>query len=223
MKFNILIFFFLIYNYGFTQIKSDSISNYLEDQLYITAYKNNFLVTPTNYKSDGFSNGISFGFIKDIPINEQRNKGFGIGLGLAFNSFKNNLKLIENNGAINVLTLNQEFTTNKITTKAIEFPFEYRWRTSTADKYKFWRIYSGVKFSYLYKTDYIFTDAASNYTIKNPEIVNKFQYGLTLNAGYNIFNLYTYYGLKPFYKEFNINSEKSNIKEIKFGLIIYIL
>ena len=30
----------------------------------------------------------------------------------------------------------------------LEVPFEFRWRTSTANKYQFWRIYTGVKFLY---------------------------------------------------------------------------
>ena len=31
----------------------------------------------------------------------------------------------------------------------IEIPFEIRWRTSKVHSHKFWRIYSGVKYSYL--------------------------------------------------------------------------
>ena len=223
MKIKRLVFFFLVYNSSFAQNQTDSLAHYLDDQLYIAGYKINLINTPSGFKSNGFSNGISFGFIKDIPLNEQRNVGLGVGLGLAFNSFKNNLKLIENNESINALILNDEFITNKITTKAVEFPIEFRWRTSTPDKFKFWRIYSGMKFSYLYKSDYSFVDSSTNYQLKNPEILNKFQYGLTLNAGYSAFNLYAYYGLKPLYKELNINQEKLSMKEIKFGLIIYIL
>ncbi|MDO9262004.1 MAG: porin family protein, partial [Flavobacteriaceae bacterium] len=177
----------------------------------------------SGFKSDGFSNGISFGFIKDIPLNEQRNVGVGFGLGFAFNSIKNNLQLIENKQSIDIQILNEGFISNKITTKAIEFPLEFRWRTSTADKFKFWRVYSGVKFSYMYKAEYSFVDLSTNYLIKNLEILNKFQYGVTLNAGYSVFNLYTYYGIKPLYKELNIDQQKSSMREIKFGLIIYIL
>lgn len=223
MRFIVLFFSFLVYYPCIAQNNTDSLANYLEDQLYIAGYKINLIDTPSGFSNDGSSNGISFGFIKDIPLNEQRNIALGIGLGLAFNSFKNNLKLAENNQTISTLMINDAFTTNKITTQAIEFPIEFRWRTSTAEKFKFWRIYSGVKFTYLYKSEYSFVDTSSYYFIKNPEICQKLQYGLTLNAGYSAFNLYTYYGLKPLYKEQNLNQEKSSMQEIKFGLIIYIL
>jgi hypothetical protein len=36
---------------------------------------------------------------------------------------------------------------NKFT--VIRVPLEFRWRSSTFESYKFWRIYGGVKFSYL--------------------------------------------------------------------------
>ncbi|MDP2088721.1 MAG: porin family protein [Flavobacteriaceae bacterium] len=223
MKFRFLILAFSIYINGIAQNQTDSLSNYLEDQLYVSIYNNNLLNTPNEFKSYGFSNGISLGFIKDIPLNEQRNVGLGIGLGFAFNTLKNNLKLTENNGLIDLSILNESYDTNKITAKAVEFPIEFRWRTSTQDKFKFWRIYPGMKFSYLYKTEYSYIDSSINYNIKNPEIFNKFQYGFTLNAGYSAFNLYTYFGVKPLYKDVTGSNEKSSIKEIKLGLIFYIL
>lgn len=205
------------------QDQTDPLANYLEDQLYFSLQNNSLIKTPDDFKSYGFSNGISFGFIKDIPLNEQRNSGLGVGLGLSFNSFKNNIKLIETNGLVNLIINDEGFDTNKISTNAIEIPIEYRWRTSTPDKFKFWRIYSGIKVSYVYKITYSFVDSSTSYQLKNPDVLNNWQYGLTLNAGYSAFNLYTYFGLSPLYKEFNINNEKSLVKELKLGLIFYIL
>lgn len=205
------------------QTVTDSLSNYLEDQLYISLHYNNLMNTPNDFNNYGFSNGVSVGFIKDIPLNDQRNIGFGIGIGFANNTYKNNLKLNNNSGILDFSIQNDGFDTNKISSNALEFPVEFRWRTSTLDKFKFWRIYTGIKVSYLYKTEYTYLDSLTNYSIKNPEIINKWQYGLTLSAGYSTFNLYTYLGLKPLYKEVIINNEKTPIKELKFGLIFYIL
>lgn len=223
MKIWLLLFSFFVYFGSFSQNVTDSLSNYLEDQLYFSIQNNNLLNTPSDFKTYGFSNGVSVGFIKDIPLNEQRNIGFGIGLGFANNTFKNNVKLTENAGLIDVSVLSDGFEINKISTKAFEVPIEFRWRTSTPDKFKFWRIYPGIKVSYLYKTEYTFLDSTINYKIKNPEIINKWQYGLTLGAGYSSFNLYMYAGLNKLFKDVTINSNKSSIKELKIGLIFYIL
>lgn len=222
-NFNFFTLLFFVVAVSFAQQQTDSLNHYLEDQLYITAYKINLINTPVDYESKGFSNGISFGFIKDIPLNEKKNLGVGLGIGLAVNSFKNNIKLIENNGVVEVFILKDDFITNKITTQAIEFPIELRWRTSTLEKFKFWRIYSGAKIAYLYQIKYVYADSSLNYILNKPENLNKLQYGFNINAGYGSFNFYFYYGLKPLYKSITINQDKIDIKEIKFGLIIYIL
>jgi hypothetical protein len=39
---------------------------------------------------------------------------------------------------------------NKFTQLLVEVPLEFSWRSSTFESYKFWRIYGGVKFSYLF-------------------------------------------------------------------------
>ncbi|MDP3352760.1 MAG: porin family protein [Flavobacteriaceae bacterium] len=223
MKIRLLILALLIYFVGFTQNKTDSLFNYLEDQLYFSVLNNNLINTPDGFKTYGFSNGISFGFIKDIPLNNRRNIGIGIGLGYASDTFKNNLKMVENNGLFQFSLQNENYDTNKISTKAIEVPLEFRWRTSTPDKFKFWRIYSGIKVSYLYKNEYTFIDSSINYKINNPEKLNEWQYGLTLSAGYSSFNLYTYFGLNPLYNNVKINNENTSIRVLKVGLIFYIL
>lgn len=223
MKKLFLIVSLFFYWIGFSQIPTDSISNYLEDQLYFTFHYTNLMNMPANFNTYGFSNGFAIGFIKDVPLNKQRNIGIGVGLGYAASSFKNNLKITEENNSF-IYSLHEEpFSTNKLNTKAIEIPLEFRWRTSTAEKFKFWRIYTGINFSYLLSSNYSFSDSATTYQIKNPDIVNKWTYGLILNAGYGTFNVYTYYGLKPLLKGVSINEEKVSPKTFKIGLIFYIL
>lgn len=223
MKIRLLFLSLFFYFGGIAQNKSDTISNYLEDQLYFAVLNNNLINTPTGFESDGFSNTISFGFIKDIPLNERRNIGLGIGIGYASNTFKNNFKIIKSNGLYEYSILDINYNANKISTKAIEMPIEFRWRTSTADKFKYWRIYTGVKVSYHYKKEYSYADSQVNYILSNPEMLNKWQYGITLSAGYSAFNLYTYYGLNPLFKDINFNNESISINTLKIGLIFYIL
>ena len=106
----------------------------------------------------------------------------------------------------------------------MEFPLEFRWRTSTATKYNFWRVYTGVKFSYNLANKFQFDDA-TNTTFKYANITNynKLQYGLTLSAGYDEFNVHIFYGLTPVFKNSNFNGEEVNSKILKFGLIFYLL
>ena len=58
-------------------------SNYREDQFYFGLTYNSFTNTPENFNQTGFSPGLKVGFIRDFPINLQRDIAIGIGLGLS--------------------------------------------------------------------------------------------------------------------------------------------
>ncbi len=90
------------------------------------------------------------------------------------------------------------FKSNKFSMHAIEIPLELRWRTSTIDKYKFYRIYFGGKISYAFATNSKFKE---NNTVKVNGIdeINRLQYGLSLSMGYGTWNLNVYYGLNDIF------------------------
>ena len=137
----------------------------------------------------------------------------------------NQLKLSELNNSVSAEIVNgEDFTKNKWNTTKIEFPLEVRWRTSTPTSYKFWRVYFGVKTSYLLRSRYKYESLNNNYTLDNLPF-RKTQSGLTLNAGNNTWNLGVYLGLNPvFNKEFGqINPDFKDLKEFKLGLVFYIL
>ena len=205
------------------QVVNDTIDvNYLEDQLYISLTYNLLNSKPTGISQNGFSGGFSIGFIKDIPINKERNFGFGVGAGYAFNANIHNLKINEINGSTS-FSIAKNFDVNRITTHAIEFPFEVRFRNSTPIKYKFWRVYAGMKFSYLFTAKYKFKDASELVVIKSPSPINNFKYGLTISAGYEVWNIYIYYGLKPLFNNAFLESEKIKMKDVHVGLKLYIM
>ena len=80
---------------SFAQVENDTIdSKYLEDQLYLSLSYNILRNKPVEDANSPFSLGISFGFIRDIPFNKQRNFGIGIGLGYGFNSYQNTINLV---------------------------------------------------------------------------------------------------------------------------------
>ncbi len=201
----------------------DSIdTHYLEDQIYTSITYNILTNKPKGVKQNGFSGGFSFGFIKDIPLNSQRNLGIGIGIGYNYNTYIQNILFSENNDVISA-SIAQNYKSNRYATNAIEFPLELRWRTSTATDYKFTRIYLGAKIGYAFYT----SSKLSNYTgvikTKNSTAFNKLHYGLTAAIGYSTFNLYLYYGLKPMFKSLKINEEALDMKEFQIGLKFYIL
>jgi len=198
---------------------------YLEDQLYIGVTYNILTDLPSSISQTGFSNGFLVGYIKDLPINKKRNYGFGIGLGYALDTYFQDLKIFENNNTIfyENFEADENFESNKIILNSIELPFEIRFRTSTRDKYKFWRIYTGIKFKYIFSSKASFKDNGTQKT-KNLDALNNFNYGLTLGAGHGTWNLHLYYGLKPIFKDAFLNDEQQiKMKDLKIGLIFYIL
>jgi hypothetical protein len=103
-------------------------------------------------------------------------------------------------------------------------PIEFRWRTSTTDSYKFWRVYTGIKLSYAFSTTSKFV--ASDRIKFNNSDIEKFQYGLYFSFGYNTWNFYGYYQLNKFFKKgvfIEESGEMINTNALNFGLMFYIL
>ena len=224
MRFLVSLLLLISFFISFSQ-KNDVDNKYLEDQFYLGLYYSTLTSSPENFNQNKFSSTLNFGFIRDFPFNEQRNFGIGAGVGLSLSSSNSNLKLSDLNSSVSGEIVNgEDFTKNKWNTTKIEFPFEVRWRTSTPTSYKFWRVYFGVKTSYLLKSKYKYESLNSNYTLENLPF-RKTQSGITVNAGNNTWNLGLYMGLNPiFNKEFGQNNPNlKDLKEFKLGLVFYIL
>ena len=203
-------------------------NNYREDQFYLSITYNLLWKKQKQIKQSGFSSGIHFGVIRDFPFNERRNKAFGIGLGLSVNSYNQNMLISEGaNGDYTYEIIDESAITikrNKFTTYLIEAPLQYRWRTSTAKDYKFWRIYSGIKLGYVFYNSSKFTGSIEDIKYNGINDFNKLQYGLTLSAGYSTWNFSVYYGLNPIFKDTaRLNGEAMDMSSIKVGLMFYML
>lgn len=212
--------------------KKDSIriidEKYREDQFYLSITYNLLAKIPENLSQRGFSSGFHFGFIRDFPVNEKRNVAFGVGLGLSSNSYNQNMLIAEHpNGEYNYSIVNEDsisFSKNKFTTYLVEIPLEFRWRTSTAKEYKFWRIYTGVKFGYVFYNSSKFEGDIGKIKNANIDDMTSFQYGLTLSIGYSTWNAHMYYGLNSIFdKSANIDGQSLDMRSIKIGLMFYIL
>lgn len=220
-----LIYFLLFSILSYSQINEVD-DKYREDQIYFGVFYNSLINSPTDFNQNKFSSSINLGFIRDIPLNKSRNFGIGLGLGYSNSSFHNNLKFSNINNQLDAKIVSDldSFTKNKWVLNELELPFEIRWRTSTPENYKFWRIYFGLKTSYIVSSKVKYESSLDNQTIRNLPF-NNFQSGLTLNAGNNTWNLGVYLGLQPLFdKEFTKNHINiKNIKQFKVGLIFYIL
>src|SRR5690606_2524519 len=92
------------------------------------------------------------------------------------------------------------FDKNKLVLHYIDLPIELRWRTSTPESHKFWRIYTGFKFSYLVYSRYKFKSVGDKFTVSNIDDLNKIQYGMYIATGFNTWNLNVFYGFSPVFK-----------------------
>jgi hypothetical protein len=204
-------------------VKIDSL--YREDQFYVGLTYNTLENKPENVTQQKISLGVAAGFLRDMPINKNRNVAIASGVGFALNNYNQNLT-ISKVGERNSYSINNNgagFDKNKFTQLLVEVPIEFRWRSSTFESYKFWRIYGGVKFSYLLYDKSVFKTAATKTIITNNKDFNDFLYGVYLSGGYNTINIYAYYGLNPLFKSAVADGQKVDFRSLQLGIIFYIL
>ena len=225
MKYCIAVFFFLA---SFSIVAQDSLptkrTTYKEDQWYASL---SFLFANESiegFRFNGISHAFNLGFIRDFPLNQDSNRALGIGLGYGISNYGSNLTLIKETGSpdqFNLIENTLLASKNRLITHFFEVPIEYRWRTSTASTYSFWRIYTGYVFRYnFFSKTKPFTGNATRLTEVNP-----FAHALKLSAGYNTWNIYIEYSLSPFFKK-GTQTDRGvplELNSIKVGLIFYVL
>ena len=205
------------------EIKVDSL--YREDQFYFALTYNTFIDKPSGLTQSKFSSGFSGGFLRDMPINKTRTVAIASGVGFSYINNNQNMAISSTAQApiYTIIDSDTKYTKNKFSLLTFDVPVEFRWRTSTYESHKFWRIYTGVKFSYLLYDRSIFYDSTDKIVITGNKDFNHFQYGTYISVGYNTVNLYAYYGLNPLFKSAKINDESVKMKSLNFGIIFYIL
>ena len=201
-------------------------SLYREDQFYVRFVYNNLSRFPSGLHQDKLSPGIALGFLRDMPINKSRTVAIATGLGYSFSEYNQNL-LISNSPSGNsyqILNPNVAYSKDRITIHQIEVPLEFRWRTSSPESHKFWRIHSGILVSYMFSNHYRITSDVANYSISNNNDFNKISYGPYFTIGWNTWNAYVYYGLNTIFKsDVKIDNQNINMNTVNIGLIFYIL
>lgn len=201
--------------------------SYREDQFYIGITYNIVTDVPGSVATRGLSGGLQFGFLRDMPINEQRNVAVAIGLGMAFDRFGQTLFIGEDDNDVSifgVLDDGIDYNSNRFSTAAVEAPIEFRWRSSTSSSYKFWRMYGGFKVGYVYWYKASFRQDNNDINQTKISEFDRLRLGANLSFGYNTFNFYVYYSINPFFKDaVTTEGQQVDFRTIKVGLQFYIL
>jgi len=201
---------------------------YRDDQFYIGITYNIIASVPNGVNPDGLTGGVNFGFLRDMPINKNRNIAIAAGLGLAFDRYGQNLfidKDFEGKTTYIVLDSDVSFKSNNFNTGILELPLELRWRSSTPTTYKFWRVYAGFRLGYTFWHESSYKDSTNSISHSDIEEYEKLRFATTLSLGFNKFNFYVNYSLNPFFNEdaLTTDGELVGFKTLKLGLMFYIL
>lgn len=203
-------------------------SLYREDQFYIGLGVNFLIDRPEGMRQSGFSGGLHAGFMRDMPINKRRNVSIGLGLGISINTYTQNLLITENQNQqtfFNVLGNNVNFNENRFSTHLVEIPLHFRWRTTDiGDNNSFWRIYSGLNIGYMYYFKSVFRQDDNSIEITSIDEINRIRYAFYFAFGKSKINFFFKYTLNPLFDaKLQDSDELLNVKEIKAGLVFYIL
>lgn len=201
-------------------------SLYREDQFYLDITYNALQKRPDGIAQNKLSLGFSFGFLRDMPINEKRTFAFAAGLGYSLGIYNHNLDINTTNGINSYQVFDPEvsFSENKLSLHYIDLPLEFRWRNSTPESHVFWRVYTGLKLSYLIYDEYKSKTSIGDLKLSNNNDFNQFHYGIYMAIGWNTWNFYAYYGLNPLLKSSaRIGNDSINMNTTNFGLMFYIL
>jgi len=200
-------------------------SLYREDQFYIGVAYNTLVNRPLGITQNKFTPSFSLGILRDMPFNKNRTKSIAAGIGYSINNYNQNILISETNGIIEYNPTSSLicYDTNKLTLHYLDIPIEYRWRTSTPESHKFWRVYTGFKFSYLVYDRSKYVDSQTTIKVTGNSDLNKFQYGTYLSVGYNTVNFYVYYGLNSIFKSAVLNGKSIDVNTLNFGFMFYVL
>jgi hypothetical protein len=222
---NLLLSFFILFTsvvFSQEDINIDVDSLYREDQMYATFSLNLVQNRPAGFSKHSLSSGLSVGFLRDMPFNKKRTWAIAAGLGYSYNNLKNNIKIDNSSNTLNY-TIDNTFDKNKLVLHQLDLPIEIRWRNSTFESHKFWRIYGGFKISYLFADKSVFKSSTEDITVRNNNDLSKIKYATYLSVGNNTGNIYVQYSLSPIFKDVQLNNKKLELSSLNIGFVFYIL
>ena len=91
--------------------------------------------------------------------------------------------------------VNVTFDSNRFNTAVVEAPIEFRWRSSTAKDYSFWRVYAGFRVGYTYWYKATFSQPGNNVNQTDIPEYDRVRLNTTLSFGYSKINFYANYSI----------------------------
>jgi hypothetical protein len=215
----LLLYFCCTYSCLYSQYVEKQVDSlFREDQIYLSVSYNIILNKPESFSQYSFSTGFTGGFLRDFPITKNRNWSIAPGIGYAYHDLKQNIKFFDSS-----TTIPDETIRSRLVFHYIELPIEFRWRNATPQSHKFWRIYAGIKFSYLIGGSFNFESPKNgSKSIKVTDVTNTKQIGAYLSFGFNTWNPYIYYGFNSIFDESKTDFQ-DKITVLNVGLKFYIL
>lgn len=204
-------------------------SLYREDQFFLGFSYNLMLNVPQDVSLAAFSGGMELGFIRDMPLNSDRDIALGLGAGWAFDNFGNSLFIGEDQSTGETLFRSldnrlESYDKNRFSMQQITVPLEFRWRTSTPTENSFWRVYVGFKVGYVYYYRSNFEQPDNRVRQTDIPELERWRFGTTLSFGYSTFNFHIHYGLNPlFNSDAQLEGQPIEMNVLKFGLMFYLL
>ena len=201
---------------------------YREDQFYFALSYDLLAEVPDAVATRGIIGGIQLGFIRDWPLTPKGNWALGTGVGLGYDRYGQNIIVQSNQEAEPTWSIEQSpsaIEANSLQLTTLEFPLEIRWRTSTPNIYKFWRLYSGIKWSQNLFAQTVFKGSDRSETLKDLPQLRKGIWYATASFGYSTFNLQVQWGLTPLLLDVQDDATEQSIglRPIKLGIMFYIL
>ena len=215
MRLKLLVTFFLVNSLN---CQENNDQKYKEDQIYFNFSFDFQLKSIEGYQQNGFSRTFNFGLLKDISLNQKGDKAIALGLGYGYSRLINNLNIGQN---LNFIVEDDSALRNRLSYHSIQFPLEFRLRTSTLKSFAFWRVYLGYRINYNFSSKYkpFFGRKTSL-----EKYVNKFSHYLSLSLGFNTWNIRFETGLSPIIKLSSVSENfNSNFFISSVGLIFYLL
>ena len=225
----VLVAFFMVLGMTAQNVETDFDavdSLYREDQFYFTISYNILQHTPAGLRQNKFSTGLGAGFLRDMPLTKKRTISVAAGIGYSLAIYNDNLGTFTTNGVNTYQILGSQpgYSKNRQSLHFIDVPIEFRWRNSTPESHMFWRVYTGVKLSYLFYDQYVREATGANEKVTHNKDFNKVHYGIYLATGYNTWNIYAYYGLNSLFKSSaKVDGQAIDMNTANFGLMFYIL
>lgn len=209
---------------GYGQSDQSTNGKYREDQIYLGLSFLSIVRNQRAFFQRGVSSHFQIGVVRDIPLSANGKWAVGVGLGYSTAQFSSNLKrspFSMTQSAAYELEAETSSSTTVHGFQSIEFPIALRWRNSSPTDYQFWRIHTGIKFLWNIMAKSKFEN--SNTNILNE--VNRWSHELFVAFGYNTWNIYISYEIKPVLSDIQIVQMQNSLQmnALKLGLIFFLL